>query len=231
MKKTRKKSGEIDKYEEKRKALVKRLEEYGYIGGSNALKIKKAMLKVRREDFVLPEYRENAYSDTPLPIPSDATISAPHMHAMYLSTAELKAGEKVLEIGAGSGILLAYIKEIVGPKGEVVGTEIVPEVYRFAKNNLEKSGYDKKVKIILGDITNIPRGKKFDKIFVSATCPEIPQPLIKHLKAGGMIIAPVGEPYGHQELVCVKKTKQGKVIMKSLGGVVFIPLRGEYGWK
>jgi len=220
-----------DKFEERRKALIKRLEEYGYIKGPAAEKIKKAMLKIKREDFVLPEHRGHAYDDNPLPIPADATISAPHMHAIYLSAADLKPGEKVLEIGAGSGILLVYIKEIVGPRGEAVGVEIVPEVYRFAKNNLEKTGYDKKIRLILGDGSKGLEKMKFDKILISATCPEIPQALLGQLKNGGMMIAPVGEPYGHQELVCVKKEKQGKAVMKSLGSVVFVPLRGEYGWK
>lgn len=225
MKKTSKRH---DRFEEKRKALIGRLEDYGYI---KTAKIKKTMLKIRRDDFVLPEHRESAYNDTPLPIPSDATISAPHMHAIFLSAADLKSGEKVLEIGAGSGILLAYMKELVGSKGEVVGVEITPEVYRFAKNNLEKAGYDKKVELVLGDGSKGVEKKKFDKIVVSATCPEVPKPLIKQLKAGGMIIAPVGEPYGRQELVCVHKTKQGKNVIKSLGGVAFVPLRGEHGWK
>jgi len=224
-KRTAKKS---DRFKEKRKALAERLKDYGYIKNP---KIKKAMLKIRREDFVLPEHRENAYNDTPLPIPADATISAPHMHAIYLSAVDLKSGDKVLEIGAGSGILLAFMKELVGSKGEVVGVEIVPEVYRFAKNNLEKAGYAKKVNLILGDGSKGVDKKRFDKIIVSATCPEVPKPLIKQLKAGGMIIAPVGEPYGHQELVAVKKTKNGKTVMKNLGGVVFVPLRGEFGWK
>lgn len=225
MKKTPKRN---DRFEEKRKALIERLEDYGYI---KTPKIKKAMLKIRRDDFVLPEHKESAYNDTPLPIPADATISAPHMHAIFLSAADLKSGDKVLEIGAGSGILLAYMKELVGSKGEVVGVEIIPEVYRFAKNNLEKIGYAKKVEIVLGDGSKGVKKKKFDKIVVSATCPEVPKPLIKQLKAGGMIIAPVGEPYGRQELVCVQKTRQGENLMKSLGGVAFVPLRGEYGWK
>jgi len=231
MKKLRKKqSKNSDRFKEKRKALIKRLEEYGRIKNP---KIKKVMLKIKREDFVLPEHRENAYDDTPLPIPADATISAPHMHAIYLSAADLKSGEKVLEIGAGSGILLVYMKELVGPRGEVVGVEIIPEVYSFAKNSLERAGYAKKVQLILGDgCKGVNLGKKkFDKIFISATCPKIPKPLIEQLKNGGMIIAPIGEPYGHQELVCVKKTKQGKIVMKSLGPVVFVPLRGEHGWK
>ena len=169
-------------FDEQRKSLIQRLEDYRYIRGKNAKKIKKAMLKVKREDFVLPEHRGKAYDDTPLPIPADATISAPHMHAMYLSSIDLKAGEKVLEIGAGSGILLAYVKELVGPKGEVVGVEIVPEVYRFAKNNLEKADYAKKVQIILGDGTKGLEKKKFDKILVSAACPQIPTALLENLK-------------------------------------------------
>lgn len=220
-----------DKFEELRKALIQRLEDYRYVRGPNAKKIKKAMLKIRREDFVLPEHRGNAYDDNPLPIPADATISAPHMHAMYLSAIDLKAGDKVLEIGAGSGILLAYVKEIVGPKGEAVGVEIVPEVYRFAKNNLEKSGYNKKIELILGDGTKGLAKRKFDKILVSAACPKIPVTLLDNLKTGGVLIAPVGERYGGQELLAVKKEKKGKPTMKSLGSVVFVPLRGEYGWK
>ena len=220
-----------DKLEKQRKALVERLSDYKYIRGPNASKIRNAMLKVKREDFVLPEHRFKAYEDTPLPIPSDATISAPHMHAIYLSAIDLRSGDSVLEIGAGSGILLVYVKEVVGSKGEVVGVEIVSEVYRFAKNNLEKSGYDKKIKIILGDGSKGVDKKKFDKILISATCPEIPKPLIERLKAGGMIVAPVGDPYGSQELICLEKTRQGKTVSRRLGSVVFVPLRGKHGWR
>ena len=213
-------------FEQKRKDLVKRLEEYGYL---KELKVKKAMLKVAREDFVLPEYRNSAYEDTPLPIPAEATISAPHMHAMYLSAADLKPGDKVLEIGAGSGILLVYAKEIVGPKGVVVGTEINPVVYRFAKNNLEKSGYDKKVKLILTDGT-LGTKDKFDKIFVSATAPDVPKELVDQLRPDGLMLVPVGEQYGNQELLLIHKNKQGKIMMKSLGPVIFVPMRGKGGF-
>lgn len=218
-------------FDERRKSLIQRLEDYRYIRGKNAKNIKKAMLKVKREDFVMPEHRSKAYDDTPLPIPADATISAPHMHAMYLSSIDLKAGDNVLEIGAGSGILLAYVKEIVGPKGKVVGVEIVPEVYRFAKNNIEKAGYAKKIQVILGDGTKGVDKKKFDKILISAACPKVPVPLLDNLKSGGILIAPIGEPYGSQELLAVKKERKGNPTMKSLGSVVFVPLRGEYGWK
>ncbi len=216
-----------EKFKKQRTTLVSSLEEQGYIKDK---KVKSAMMKVRREDFVLPEYRESSYRDTPLPIPSEATISAPHMHAISLSALDLKPGDRVLEVGAGSGILLAYMKEIVGMKAEVVGVEIAMEVYRFAKNNLEKSGYDKKVRLVLGDISNVVDKKKFDKIIVSATCPDIPKVLVDNLKIGGILIAPVGQQYGHQELIMVKKAKKGPVV-KNLGGVMFVPLRGKYGFE
>ena len=217
-----------DEFAEKRKRLVRDLEEEGIIKSEA---VRKAMLKVKREDFILPEHRVSAYEDTPLPIPAEATISAPHMHAMYLSAAQLKPGDSVLEIGFGSGILLAYAKELVGPKGSVAGIEISPDVYIFGKRNLERAGYDKKVQLMSGDVSRAVGKDKFDRIFVSATAPEVPKPLIGMLKPEGMIIAPVGDKYGNQELVAVIKTKDGKLLMKPLGSVVFVPLQGEYGFR
>jgi protein-L-isoaspartate(D-aspartate) O-methyltransferase len=217
-----------DEFAEKRKRLVRDLEEEGIIKSEA---VRKAMLKVKREDFILPEHRVSAYEDTPLPIPAEATISAPHMHAMYLSAAQLKPGNSVLEIGFGSGILLAYAKEMVGPKGKVAGIEISPDVYIFGKRNLERAGYDKKVQLMSGDVSRAVGKDKFDRIFVSATAPEVPKPLIGMLKPEGMIIAPVGDKYGNQELVAVMKTKDGKLLLKNLGSVVFVPLQGEYGFR
>lgn len=217
------------KFEKQRKEVIEHLERMGYIKDP---KIKKAMLKVKREDFVDPRYKLDAYVDTPLPIPGGQTISAPHMHSIFLSALKLKPGDKVLEVGAGSGILLAYIKEVVGPKGKVIGVEIVPEAYEFAKKNLEKTNYSKKVKLVLGDgSVGLPEEAPFDKIVCSATCPEIPKPWIEQLKPGGIIVAPVGDPHGHQELVYLEKTKEGKIVKKNLGGVVFVPLRGKHGFK
>jgi len=217
-----------DEFAKKRERLVRDLEEEGIIKSEA---VRKAMLNVPREDFILPEHRVSAYEDTPLPIPAEATISAPHMHAMYLSAAQLKLGNSVLEIGFGSGILLAYAKEMVGPKGRVAGVEISPDVYLFGKRNLERAGYDKKVQLILGDISKAVGKEKFDRIFISATAPEIPKLLVGMLKPEGMIIAPVGDKYGNQELVVVMKTKDGKLLMKNLGSVVFVPLQGEYGFR
>jgi len=217
-----------DKFEERRKALVEHLEESGIIKISA---IKKAMLKIKREDFLPTEQKENAYDDTPLPIPGGVTISAPHMHCIFLSSLKLKSGDKVLEVGFGSGILLAYIREIVGPKGKVVGIEFVPETYEFGKRNLERAGY-KDIKLFLGDGSQgVPQEAPFDKIVSGASAPEIPKPWIEQLKPGGIIVTPVGPMYGEQDLIYVEKTKEGKIIKKNLGGVIFVQLFGKYGFR
>ena len=85
--------------------------------------------------------------------------------------------------------------------------------------------------MVLGDGSMGIGKKKFDKILVSAACPRIPVQLLDNLKSGGKLIAPIGEPYGNQELVSVEKPKKGDPVMKRLGSVSFVPLRGEYGWK
>jgi len=208
--------------------LIKNLELSGYI---KSTKVKKSMLKVPRELFTPEKYYDQAYSDTPLPIPGDQTISASHIHAITLSELKLKEGEKVLEIGAGSGILLAYIREIVGNEGKVVGIEINKETYEFAKENLKKAGY-KDIILIYGDGSlGYLKYAAYDKIVVSAGAPDIPKPIINQLKPNGILLIVIGSPYGDQTLTKVKKTKTGKIIKKKLLPVIFVPLTGKYGYK
>jgi len=208
--------------------LTKNLELSDYIKSPN---VKKAMLKVHRELFVPEKHYDEAYSDTPLPIPGDQTISAPHIHAITLSELKLKEGENVLEIGAGSGILLAYIREIVGEKGKAVGIELNKETYEFAKSNLKKAGY-KDIILIHGDGSfGYPKYAPYDKIVVSAASPDIPKPVIEQLKPNGILLIVIGSRYGDQNLIKVKKTKSGKLVKKELLPVIFVPLKGKYGWK
>ncbi len=208
--------------------LLENLSRHGYI---KSPKVKKTMLKVPRELFVPKEYYDEAYSDTPLPIPGEQTISAPHIHAFTLSELELKEGDKVLEIGAGSGILLAYIREIVGDKGKVVGIEINKETFEFGKENLKKADY-KDVILIHGDGSEgYPKYAPYDKIVISAASPDIPKPIIEQLKPNGILLIIIGYPYGEQNLIKVKRTKIGKLIKKELLPVIFVPLKGKYGWK
>ena len=208
--------------------LIKKLMFSSYIKSS---KVKKAMLRIPRELFVPEKYYDEAYTDTPLTIPGNQTISALHIHTITLSELKLNEGDKVLEIGAGSGILLAYIREIVGNEGRVIGIEINKETYEFAKENLKKTGY-KDVILIRGDGSlGYPKYAPYDKIVVSAASPDIPKPVIEQLKPNGILLIVIGSPSGEQTLIKIKKTKSGKLIKKELLGVIFVPLRGRYGWK
>jgi protein-L-isoaspartate(D-aspartate) O-methyltransferase len=215
-------------FDRQRTELVGRLKAEGRIASEE---VERAMLNVRREDFMWGRYRDDAYSDTPMPIPGGVTVSAPHMHAILLSALGLKPGDSVLEVGFGSGILLAYMREIVGGRGKVIGVEMIPEAYRFGRANLEKAGY-RDVKVILGDgSVGNAEDAPFDKIVSGASAPNIPRPWIDQLKPEGIIVTPIGSEYGGQELVYAKKDKAGKVVKKNLGGVVFVKLKGKMGFK
>jgi len=154
------------------------------------------------------------------------------MHAISLSALKFKRGEKFLEVGAGSGIVLAYAKEIVGEKGKVFGIEFVKETYEFAKENLKKAGYEKKVKMIHGDGSQgLPEEAPFDKVLISAASPDVPEPIKRQVKVGGVVVAVIGPPQGDQDLIYFEKKKDGSWIKKNLGAVIFVPLVGKFGWK
>ncbi|MBI2542819.1 MAG: protein-L-isoaspartate(D-aspartate) O-methyltransferase [Candidatus Aenigmarchaeota archaeon] len=215
-------------FEVQRKNLIRKLSSQGYVKSSA---VKRVMLKVPRELFVPEQYYDNAYIGTPLPIPGDQTISAPHIHSITLENLKLKKGDRFLEVGAGSGIMLAYAQELVGEKGKVVGIEINKETYKFAKRNVAKAGY-KDIVLIHGDGSlGYTKYAPYDKIVVSATSPDIPKPLLEQLKSNGTMLIVIGSPYSEQNLVEVKKNKSGKVTRKEILPVVFVNLRGKYGWK
>lgn len=215
-------------FEKQRMEVVEHLERIGYIKDP---RIKKAMLKVKRELFVTQDYKRDAYVDMPLPIPGGATISAPHMYAITLKAVKLKKGEKVLEIGSGSGYGAALINELVGSEGRTITVEIIPEVCGFAIKNLKKTGY-KNVKVIRGDGSlGYEKDAPYDAIIVTAACPEIPKPLVNQLKTGGRLVAPVGGISSGQDLIYLEKTKEGEIKTRNLGGVIFLPLTGKHGYK
>lgn len=192
--------------------------------------VKRVMQKVPRELFVPKEFYNQVYSDTPLPIPGGQTISAPHMHVIVLSELKLKKGERVLEVGSGSGILLAYIYEFVGKKGKVIGIEFNKETYDFGKGNLKRAGYDDVLVLNADGSMGYPKFAPYDKIVISAAAPGIPKPLIEQLKTNGIMLAVIGSSH-YQTLIKIRKTKSGKLIKRKLLDVVFVPLKGEYGWE
>ncbi len=186
-----------------------------------------AFEKIEREDFVLDEYKKQAYEDVPLPIKADQTISQPTTIMIMTQALELKKGDKVLEIGAGSGYQAALIAEIVKPS-IVYTIEFLSELALFARNNLEKAGI-KNVKVICADGSKgYEKEKPYSKIIVTAACPKVPKPLLEQLKDGGILVAPVGSLYGQKML---KISKNDELKVEDLGEFIFVKLKGEYGWK
>ncbi|OYT33408.1 protein-L-isoaspartate O-methyltransferase [Archaeoglobales archaeon ex4484_92] len=212
-------------YEEKRKRLAERLKYELNLSE----RVFKAILKVPRHIFVPPQYKIEAYIDTPLPIGHGQTISAPHMVAIMCDLLDLKEGEKVLEIGTGCGYHAAVVAEIVGKKGKVVTIERIPELAKTAIDNLRALGYSN-VLVVIGDGSKgYETESPYDKIYVTAAAPEIPKPLINQLKLGGKMVIPIGNSI--QWLYIVEKDEKGKITKWNWGSVRFVPLIGEYGFR
>ncbi len=191
--------------------------------------VRRAFLKFPRYLFVEEQYKKYAHLDEPLPIPAGQTISAPHMVAIMLELADLKPGMNVLEIGTGSGWNASLIAELV--KRDIYTIERIPELAEFARRNLERAGV-KNVHVILSDGSRgFPPKAPYDRIIVTAGAPDIPKPLVEQLKPGGKLIIPVGSYHLWQNLLEVIKREDGSIKVKNHGGVAFVPLIGEYGWK
>ncbi len=220
-------------FSQQRTALVRQLISEGIIRSD---KVKNALMRVPREDFVPSNYREWAYVDSPLPIGHGQTISAPHMVALMTELLDPEPGDIVLEVGTGSGYQAAILAEIVAKnsllkRGHVYTIERIPELAEFAKENLRRTKYIDYVTVIVGDGTKgYPDAAPYDRIIVTAAAPSIPQPLIEQLKPGGRIVIPVGDLY-YQRLLVVFKRIDGSLDVRKDTWCVFVPLIGEYGWR
>ncbi len=196
--------------------------------------IVRAFTEVDRADFMPEAYRRAAYEDNAFPIGYGATISQPYTVAFMLELLEPKEGEKILDVGSGSGWTTALLARIAGEKGSVIGTEIVPELVEFGKTNLGKYGF-KNVRIEpAGKEVGLSSEAPFDKILVSASGSELPQPLVEQLKAGGPA-STRGEPTRGGRMVIplglsvwkMEKTEFGKLEMEEFPGFVFVPLQNH----
>ncbi len=149
---------------------------------------------------------------------------------------ELKVGLKVLEIGAGSGWHASTVAEIIAPSnrpkeewGHLYTLEIIPELAAFARRNVERAGYGDRITVICRDGSlGYPEESPYDRILVTAAAPSVPAPLIEQLKAGGVMVIPVGTTSFYQTLKRIRKRDE-EVLEENLGGVAFVPLRGKYG--
>ena len=192
-------------------------------------KLLKAFEEVPREIFIRNGFEEEAYGDYPLPIGSGQTISQPTTVMIMTQALELKEGQKVLEIGAGSGWQAAIIGKIVGKKGKVITTEIIPELAEFAKNNIKKAKINN-VKVINYDGSQgYKKEAPYDRCIITAACPEIPPLIIEQLKEDGILVAPVGSLAFGQNMTKLRKTSSG-IETELLGSFVFVPLKGKYGY-
>ncbi|MGI8705460.1 MAG: protein-L-isoaspartate(D-aspartate) O-methyltransferase [Sphingomicrobium sp.] len=190
-------------------------------------KILEAFRAVPREAFIRQEYADLAYGDHPLPIEAGQTISQPYIVALMMEAAEIKAGDKVLEVGAGSGYAAAVMSRIAT---KVIAIERKGELIRVAQERMQRLGYDN-VEIVEGDGTRgWPDEAPFDAILAAASGSHVPKPWIEQLADGGRIVMPVGEPSSIQKLVKVTKGPAGKLITEDLGGVRFVPLIGDEGY-
>ncbi|MFQ5998088.1 MAG: protein-L-isoaspartate(D-aspartate) O-methyltransferase [Candidatus Bathyarchaeia archaeon] len=217
-------------FAERRKQLVDLLMREGIVKKREVIQ---AMLTVSREDFVPDEVRDSAYEDRPLPIFDGQTISAPHMVAMMCEALELEIGQKVLEIGAGSGYHAAVSAEIVASSGagHVYSVEIRPKLTEFATKNLARTGYTDRVTVTQGDGSQgLDAHKPFDRIWVTAAAPSIPNLLSDQLSPNGILVIPLGGEYSIQELVVARKDESGRLSTQNVCGVAFVPLVGKYGW-
>ena len=204
-------------------SLVRR----GYITSPS---VERAMRRVPREDFLPESLRDEAYIDSPLPIGEGQTISAPHMVAIMAQQLDLVPGMKVLEIGTGSGYHAAVCAEVVSPDGHVFTIERISSLAATAEANLKKTGFASLVTVIFGDGTKgLPEHAPYDRIFVAAAAPDVPTPLTDQLVDGGRLLVPVGGRF-YQDLIRVVR-KGGSLTKENLGGVVFVPLIGEYGYR
>ena len=186
-----------------------------------------AFRTVPREEFVDEGNRQWAYDDHPLPIEAGQTISQPYIVALMIEAAEIRRGDKVLEVGAGSGYAAAVMSRIAR---EVIGIERQHDLAEIARERLQRLGYDN-VRIVEGDGTRgCPDEAPFDAILVAASGSHVPKPLVEELAAGGRLVMPIGDPGWVQELVKLTKQPDGMTEQKNLGAVRFVPLIGEEGW-
>jgi protein-L-isoaspartate(D-aspartate) O-methyltransferase len=203
------------------------VEQQVFARGVRSDKVLDAMRKVPREAFLPEELREFAYEDSPLPIAAGQTISQPYIVAFMAEALNLQGGERVLEIGAGSGYAAAVLAQVAG---KVYTIERVRELASTARATLARLGYDN-VQVRHGDGTRgWPEEAPFDAFVGAAGGPEVPESLKEQLKIGGRLVIPVGRDQRFQALFRVTRAAENRFEVEDLADVRFVPLIGDEGW-
>ena len=181
-------------------------------------KILNAFNKIKRENFIPDEFKFYAYEDNAFPIGNEQTISQPYTIAFMLNILELKNKQKILEIGSGSGYVLALINEI-SKNSKIYGIERVHELVEKSKKILDNY---RNIKVFYGNALDlVNKFDKFDRILVSASSSKMPEKLINHLNENGILVIPI-----KNSIFQIKKTKN-KIFKKEFPGFVFVPLIEE----
>ena len=189
-------------------------------------RVESALRNIPRHEFVPESELDYAYNNEPLPIMKNQTISQPGVVTRMTEWLDVKDGQKILEVGTGSGWQSAILSYLVG-SGSIYSIERHPELVKFAQENLKKLNIDN-VHVILGDGSiGYPKESPYDRIIITAACSEIPLPVLDQLKENGLILAPVGD--SSQSLVLLQKTSKGLVEIKKQSKYVFVPLIGKFG--
>jgi protein-L-isoaspartate(D-aspartate) O-methyltransferase len=187
-----------------------------------------AMRRVPREEFVPPAHRDKAYEDRPLAIGEGQTISQPYIVAYMIEALELKGGEKVLEIGGGSGYAAAVLASIAS---HVYTIERIAELADQARLNLAAAGIANVTVRCADGTEGWPEEAPFDAILVSAGAPGLPRAVMQQMAMGARMVVPIGEDPTAQELVRFCRTGPGEFERTSLTAVRFVPLIGKEGWE
>ncbi len=220
-----------DRYAQARRSLIHEIE--GDVRATSELigrprldeRVLEAMDEVPREEFVPKAFRASAYENRPLPIGYGQTISQPYIVAVMTDLIDPGKGDKVLEVGTGSGYQAAVLSKLVR---EVYTIEIIPDLAKSAEERLHALGMGN-IKVRTGDgYYGWKDAAPFDGIIVTAAASQIPPPLVAQLKPGGRMIIPVGGPFQTQQLVLVTKDAGGKTKLEQLLPVMFVPLTGKH---
>ncbi|MGB7161286.1 MAG: protein-L-isoaspartate(D-aspartate) O-methyltransferase [Tepidisphaeraceae bacterium] len=186
-------------------------------------RVLEAMDRAPRHRFVLAAYEGRAYEDRALPINAGQTISQPYIVALMTQLADPKLGDRVLDIGTGSGYQAAVLAEM---GASVSSIEIVPELAAEAKQRLKDLKYDA-VEVRAGDgYRGWPERAPFRAIILAAAAPQVPQPLLEQLATGGRLVLPLGDGSG-QDLMVITREADGRFSRRTVAPVMFVPMTGE----
>lgn len=182
-------------------------------------RIIRAFKAIDRVNFVLPEYKHAAYDDKALPIHHEQTISQPTVVAFMLELLKPKPGERVLDVGSGSGWTTALLANIVGTEGKVYGIELVPELTLYGQSNIAKYNFKSATIIQAGKTFGLQEYAPFDKILVSASGSSVPQKLVDQLITGGVMVIPINDAIWK-----IEKKAISEIDIEKFEGFVFVPL-------